>query len=363
MREKARSIAIASVLCIIVGLSASVIFAVRSLQKEVELILDKSPDLLVQKMVAGFHEPIPVYYAERIKSQKGVKEVKGRLWGYYYHSGSRANLTIRGVECPEIGFGLERGSIAVGRAVLGVIPRGGNSLIMRSYDGRIREFQIRSMFSEKSELATADLIVMCESDFRDFFCMSPEVFTDLAVTVVNPAERMTVAEKILAMLPDARVIPKEDVLRSYRAVFDWRGGLILTALMSLVASVWLVAWGKAMAIGRTERYEIGMLRALGWHVSDIIFVKMMESALLACTAFIGGILLAYIHVFVFSAVLFEPVLKGWSVLYPSFRYINDVRIWDVVTLFLLIVGPYIGSAIFPCWKVATQEPDFAMRGQ
>ena len=78
-------------------------------------------------------------------------------------------------------------------------------------------------------------------------------------------------------------------------------------------------------------------------------------------AFLGGYLLAYLHVFHWGAVLFEPVLKGWAVLYPDFRLTPFVDELQVATLFFFTVFPYTLANVVPIWRAATVDPDQVMR--
>jgi ABC-type lipoprotein release transport system permease subunit len=66
-------------------------------------------------------------------------------------------------------------------------------------------------------------------------------------------------------------------------------------------------------------------------------------------------------VFFSSAVLFEPVLKGWAVLYPEFHPEPFVDAYQVTTLFFLTVIPYTVATIVPSWRAATVDPDAQMR--
>ena len=87
----------------------------------------------------------------------------------------------------------------------------------------------------------------------------------------------------------------------------------------------------------------------------------MTLVYLTC-AWIAGILLAYAHVFLASAPLLAPVLKGWSTLYPRFRLVPDLDPYLLGVLFLLTVVPYTVATIVPSWRVATTDPGAAMRG-
>jgi lipoprotein-releasing system permease protein len=74
------------------------------------------------------------------------------------------------------------------------------------------------------------------------------------------------------------------------------------------------------------------------------------------------VLLAYAHVFVFSAPLIEPVLKGWSTLYPRFAaHAQHVDGLQLATLALLCVLPYLAAVVVPVWRAAATDPDAVMR--
>jgi ABC-type lipoprotein release transport system permease subunit len=90
-------------------------------------------------------------------------------------------------------------------------------------------------------------------------------------------------------------------------------------------------------------------------------MKLWEGLLISVFAFLIGYLAAYVHVAAFSASLFVPVLKGWSVLYPSFALTPRVDGFQVFTLFFLTVFPYALATLVPVWRSAVADPDAVMR--
>jgi ABC-type lipoprotein release transport system permease subunit len=90
-------------------------------------------------------------------------------------------------------------------------------------------------------------------------------------------------------------------------------------------------------------------------------MKFWEGVVVSLASFMTGVLLGYGHVFIGSAALFEPVLKGWSVLYPHFRLIPFVSAADAIILFFITVVPYTVITIIPSWRAATIDPDTVMR--
>ena len=118
--------------------------------------------------------------------------------------------------------------------------------------------------------------------------------------VRNPAEVRKVAEKISLALPDTRPILREEILRTYDAVFGWRQGLVFVLLTGAMLAFVIFAWDRASGLSGEERREIGILKAIGWETGDVLRMKFWEGAALSLTAFLLGYLLAYVHVFHFS---------------------------------------------------------------
>jgi ABC-type lipoprotein release transport system permease subunit len=358
LRRKGRNLALVVVYTMIVFLLASVMLFSQALKREAQLLLSESPELIVQRMTAGRHALIAEDYVLKINQIRGVQATRGRLWGYFYDPIASANYTLMVPEDQAV----RRGTVIIGEAV--ARARGAavdDVLSLRAYDGRLFSFIVERIFSHDSALVSADLILIEERDFRAFFGIGSNQFTDIAVTVGNSREIKTIAEKVSLALPDTRPILREEILRTYAGIFGWREGIILVLLLGAVLAFVIFAWDKASGLSGEEKREIGILKAVGWETSDIIKMKFWEGLLISLTAFLSGYLLAYAHVFLLSYFLFSAVLKGWSVLYPTFELIPYIDGVQIATLFFFTVFPYAGATIVPIWRAAITDPDAAMR--
>jgi ABC-type lipoprotein release transport system permease subunit len=155
---------------------------------------------------------------------------------------------------------------------------------------------------------------------------------------------------------------KSEIIRTYDTVFSWRSGMVLTMFFGAVIAFCILAWDKATGLSADEKQEIGILKAIGWETSDILELKFWEGIILSLTSFLTGLILAYVHVFLLGAFLLAPALKGWSVLFPAFRLMPYVDLYQVFVLLFLTVVPYVASTIVPSWKSAITDPDVVMRG-
>ncbi len=357
-RRRGKNLALLGAYTLIVFLLGSVMFFSQSLKDEAALVLRGSPELLVQKLTAGRHDLIPLSYAEKISSIRGVEEVRGRLWGYYYDQTSQANYTLM----VPLAYSLEDRQVAIGDQLARRHELvAGHKMSFRGTDGAVHDFVVKGIFSPESELVSADLILISEAGFRRVFGIPPGFATDLAVKVPNPREIPTIAGKIAAALPDVRPISREEILRTYEAVFDWRGGFVLLVFAGALLAFLLFAWDKATGLSAEERREIGILKAVGWETADILHMKFWEGLVISLSAFFLGVLLAYGHVFWTSAPLLAAPLKGWSTLYPTFRLRPRLDGYQLATLFFLTVVPYTAATIIPSWRAATIDPDTVMR--
>lgn len=357
-RRPGKHLALLLVYSLVVFLLASTLLFTQSLRREAALILADAPELIVQRLVAGRHDLMPADYLDRLGQLRGVSDAYGRLWGYFFDPAVKANYTLLVPrQEPPIPGEVRLGAGVARTRGLGV----GDYLSLRSARGEPFSFRIAGLLEAETELVSSDLLLLNAKDFRRFFAFPTDRFTDLVLRVRNPNEVRKVAEKIALALPDTRPILRDEILRTYDAVFGWRQGLIIVLLGGALLAFVIFAFDRAAGLSAEERREIGILKAIGWETGDVLRMKFWEGAALSLTAFLVGYLLAYAHVFFFGAALFAPVLKGWAVLYPDFRPLPFVDGLQVATLFFFTVFPYTVATIVPIWRAAITDPDQVMR--
>ena len=160
-----------------------------------------------------------------------------RLWGYYYYPSVKANYTVLAPD----GFrppaqevcswdpGVARSSLA----------RKGEVMWFTGSDGTAVEFKIAGILPAESELVSSDLILMSGVDFRKLFGIPEGVCHRAGPQRQEPEGLPTIAVKIVEVLPDTRPIIRDEMLRTYEAVFDWQGGIMCGSLRGLFAfAIW-----------------------------------------------------------------------------------------------------------------------------
>ncbi|MBU0480991.1 MAG: FtsX-like permease family protein [Proteobacteria bacterium] len=359
----------------VIFLLASFQILTGSLTRTAEILLERSPEIIIQKMTAGRQENIPVAYAEKLSGLFGIRTIAPRVWGYYFDETSGANYTVLAVDPEVMPYGKKIDEVIVGHfpkenehgVVLGryVVQSLGlgerKQMSLFRPDLTLKSLTVTGYFPETSNLLTGDLLALTLADARDLFAIPPEYATDFCVYVNNPNEIETTARKIAAILPDTRVLTSPQIRKTYQVVFGWRSGFASICLLSALVAFIIMAWDKASGLSPEEKREIGILKVLGWQTSDILTLRMWEGLVLSGVSFLAGYTAAYMHVLLFEGSLFRPVLIGWSVIHPALKLVPEVATKDMLLVFSLAVLPYMAATIIPAWRSSTIPPDAAIK--
>jgi len=372
LRSRARSLVVIAVYAALVALFASLLVFVDALRRETRLLLGGAPDLIVQRIRGGRHELMPVSRAAAIRDIRGVSDAAPRVWGYTFDPPTGATLTLWAADSVPAGsLDFQEGALpGEGDDAVCVVGSGvaearflgtGDRLPLKTADGDLVAPRVTGIFSVASSLLTNDLVVLPGGTARRVLGMPADECTDLAVFVRNPREVDTVARKIAEAWPDARAISRQQILRTYDAVFDWRGGLWAAFLASLVAAFCVLVWDKASGLSAEQYREIGILRAVGWRSREVLELKVWEGAIVSTISVLTGLLAAQVHLVVFDGALFARILKGWSVLFPSFELAPRLDVFTGLLCLLLAAVPYIAATLVPAWRAAIIDPDTIIR--
>ncbi len=112
----------------------------------------------------------------------------------------------------------------------------------------------------------------------------------LAAAEVEPGQLEAIAAEVGAQLPDAMVITVTDINQSYQSTFrNLFTFAVIMAALALVAGAVLIA--NAVSIAMIERrYEIGVMKAMGYTRGQVIQTILLEYGLIATIASVLGLL-------------------------------------------------------------------------
>ena len=370
-RQRLKNGSVIVVFSLVIFLVASFRLAVSSLESATQQLVRSVPDITVQKLAAGRQVGLDESLAHQVAQLYGVREVRGRVWGYYFDETGGANYTVIGdpdflrtAQLPTIEpTAGQTGTADSDEAVVGAAVRAHMDMGERRYfslfrpDLSLKSLRMSGSFVPSTGPVTDDLIVVGIDTARDLFMLPADEVTDLLVSVANPLEINTVARKISEMIPGSRVITRSQISKTYQAAFGWRSGFGIACLLGSVAAFIILAWDKASGLSPEQRREVGLLKVLGWQTSDVMALRFWESVVISLSALLLGYTLACAHVLWFDAILYRPILLGWSVLRPSVSLAPVFTVGDLLLIFCLSVLPYLAATIIPAWRSAAVRPD------
>ena len=114
-RRRAKAFALGGGLSFAVALVASVLFLTDALRAEADRARMATPDIVVQRLIAGRPSILNAADAEKLSGIASVSGVRPRVWGYLFLPALQGNVTVIGVHENAPGLTVVEGSLAEGR--------------------------------------------------------------------------------------------------------------------------------------------------------------------------------------------------------------------------------------------------------
>ena len=378
LRQKLKNIFILSVFTFLTTLLCSIFFISNSIKYELNTTLKSLPQITVQKLKAGRHYDIDADGVDEILNIAGVEDAIARVWGYYYFENAGVNFSVIGIDEFENQYKnsldqivkdfdftkmQENSSMIIGKGVEKVLKENYYTEYFNFIkpDGKFKKVNIAGVFQDNLELESNDTIVLPKELALEIFGMDENKATDIVVKVANPEEIFTVASKIKLLYPDTRVITNKELEISYQNIFDYKGGLFLALFIVSIFTFFIIIYDKASGLTSEEKKEIGVLKAIGWRVEDVLKEKFYESFIISFIAYILGIAIAFGFVYILNAPLLREIFTGYSQLKTSFSLPFVLDFNTLFLVFFLSVPIYIAATIVPSWRSATIETDKVIR--
>jgi ABC-type lipoprotein release transport system permease subunit len=161
------------------------------------------------------------------------------------------------------------------------------------------------------------MIIMPIDLAREIFGLGEDEVTDISFNVPNDAEWDNIITKLHLLFYDVRVIEKREIKKAYENFYNYKGGVFLILYLVSIVTFILILYQRYSMTYSTERKEIGILRAIGWSIKDILKLKFYENLIIVVISFILGVTLAYIYVFILQAPLLSQIFLGGANLHNS----------------------------------------------
>ncbi|ADN09468.1 ABC transporter permease [Sulfurimonas autotrophica] len=374
LRYKSKNIFIAIVLTLLIAVLASFFFVQNSLKYEFESTVDAQPQIIITNQKAGRDTTVDENVIDTILNIKGVGDVVSRVWGYYDFKHMNAKFILVGIDEFENQYNatlanivqnseLNTSSMLIGEGVKKIM----NQSYYREYfnfitpDLAVKKIYIAGIFKAATKLESNDMIVMSKDALREIFGYKNREATDLAVTVDNPAEVASVMLKIQNLFPTFKVVARKDLKISLESQFNYKSSIFLILFIITLFTFFIIIYDKSSGLSSEEKKEIGILKAIGWRIEDVLQARLYEGLIISFFSYIIGITLALFFVYILNAPIIKNIFIAYNDISNNFTlpFVLDYEI--LLLLFLLSVPVYMFATVIPSWRVATLDADEVIR--
>ena len=376
-KERSRHLSVIVISVMILFLLSSTLFISSSIRFSLEETLKVQPDFVMSRTQGGTAVPTPVSWSDEILDIHGISNVTPRVFGRYFFEPKKKSFLVVGVDFFEE-QGHENLQKLIDKTDIKAFFNGSNMLVGQgvkdylqahfykdSYNfltpkGAFENVHIFKELPSQSNLIANDIMVMPIDLARKILGYDEDEATDITVDVPNPDEWYMLSVKISALHDDLQVINKCDVELSYENLYNYKGGFFLILFLILLGTFALILYQRYSMVYSSERRQIGLLRALGWSINDVLKLKFMETLLVVLISFVIGVCIAYMYVFVLGAPLLKEIFLGGQNLNNTLTFVPVLDLSVLTSIFLLYALPFIAAVLIPVWRVSVTDPKEAM---
>jgi ABC-type lipoprotein release transport system permease subunit len=310
-----------------------------------------------------------------------VKTVIDRIWGYGNIGNTLVVIVGIDTETPIINldsaYPIESGTfleadqdstVVMGKAVADLLgAKVGNVLSLISESNQVHKFKIVGVFNTESGIYNSDTILMTKTDARLFFDVPEGKATDLLIYTeeIDPQFYRTQVNFIAretSELPNVRVLTKDIIASAQEVTYGSKSGYFSILWILVLIAVAIVAFNQTVVVGHESKFEIGLLKALGFSTSDIIQIRLIEGTVLGFLAGSIGLIVGILLDSVLNAPVLKDFILGWATLYPAFPVPLLISAETVFLTYVISIVPLLFAIVIPSWLNATVDPDISMRG-
>ena len=378
VKHKSKHIAIFIISILIVFLISSVLFISNSLKKEVFSTLNNQSDFVIQKTNNGKIFDTPISWIDDFSSINGVKNIQQRVYGQYYFMPENVYFTIIGIDFFEentnknikellnilnISDFLQNDSMIIGNGIKKIFDK---YHYFDSYDFKLLPKQSLNVkifkdLPKEANLVANDLIIMDINLAKKILNINEENSSDIVLNVPNDLEKQNIKEQLILKHSNIRILQKESLKKEYENMFNYKGGIFLVLFIVVIFTFILILYQRYSMISSSDKKEIGILKAVGWSIKDIIKLKIIENFIVGFMAFIIGVIVAYIFVFILNAPILKNIFIGFSNVQNDFILNANIEFSTLITLFLFFIIPFLSAVLIPVWKIAVIDANESMK--
>ncbi|MCK8603594.1 hypothetical protein [Desulfoferrobacter suflitae] len=365
MRHPYEALLLVLSLTSLIAIMGAALLLVEAVSHEATDLLKAGPSLVVRRISGGGWVPLPKRESLQLaKSVPGVVHARTRLWGTVL--GPEGPVTLFGVDQLEgdllLAHQLSRrpaaGEAVIGHGVLSQL----NQTVITLTGQETLNFKIIQILEPHTSVATHDIVLLDATDAGKLLGVPDGFASDLAIEVFHEEEEQAIVPDLAAAFPwPVRITTRREAIGSYSAGWARLGGMTGFILLPALTALALIVAGTIRdRLGR--RYEVGLLKALGWTSTDLIRLQMYRAILLAMAAAACGMLSACLLVFWPGSPWAGFFLSGWQT-HPAALHINaSGAFWVLVQISAIIILPFLTATLWPALKGVAADPQDLLQG-
>ena len=370
-KQKTKYISIFILATLTIFLLSTVIFIKSSIQNEILKTLESHNDFIIQREFGGRIFDIENQLEDKLRNIYGVKNITKRVYGRYKFLSEDVYFTIIGVDFSNLNkelknLGLQnisKDEMIVGFEVDNLLKK---YKYTNYYDfflpnKEIKKVKIAKVLEKESNIISSDIIILDINLARDILGINRDFSTNIAFDVPNELERANIKQKLQRLDLDLNIIQKEDILKKYETIFNYKGGVFLILYLVVLFAFIMILYQRYSQVSINERKQIAIFKAIGYSVRDIIKIKMSENFVVAFVSYLIGVLLAYFFVFILNAPILKNIFIDFSNIKNDFIIYPYIEFSTFVTLFLFFMVLFLSSVLIPVWKISAINPYESLR--
>ena len=376
-KQKGKHIGAILISVIIIFLLSSVLFISSSLQDTLLGTLESQSDFTVSRVQAGKAANTPVEWVDKVLEINGISKVAPRVYGRYFFAPREESFLVVGVDFfdeqsskelrslvkdLDLKSFLSTDSMLVGEGVKTFLKEHyyKEYFSFKTPQGSFKKVKIHQTLPSQTNLIANDMIIIPIDLAREIFGLGEDEVTDITFNVPNDAEWDNIIGKLHLLFYDVRVVEKREIRKAYENLYNYKGGLFLILYLVTMVTFMLILYQRYSMVYSTERKEIGILRAVGWSIKDILKLKFYETAVVVLMSFVLGVVLAYLYVFIWDAPLLSQIFLGGANLPNHIEFVPVLEFGLLGSIFLFYAIPFLAAVLIPAWKIAVTPPKEAM---
>jgi len=375
-KQKSKHIGTFVISVVLIALISSVFFISSSIKHSLKLTLQSQPDFTITK--STLDKSMDSSYIDKIASLRGVSHINARVYGRYYFASKGNSFLIVGIDPFEqsntkwlkslfddidMDKFLSDECMIVSSSVKSFLSSHfyKDGYTFKLPKGEFKHLGLYKTIPTQANLIANDMIILPIDKAREILGIPQEGFTQISFDVANDAEWSNIKSRVYEMFININVMDRDEVSSYYDEMFAYKQGVFLLLYLISLVTFMMIIYQRYSSVYSSDKKEIGILRAVGWSIKDIIKLKLSESFVVAMSSFVFGVVIAYVYVFVLDAPLLKYMFFGMDNLQVDVKLVPYIDMGMLSSLWLVYTIPFVSAVIIPSWRVATTSAKEAMK--